>query len=273
MLAASRRAREVSSRSLCILSMTSWIFGAKPSIGRLSFLPPVRRASIDGSAGHVPRTDLEPQRYAAGFPFVVLRPRLDPFPRVEVDADAGSHKLLPDAIGGLEHAPPLVAALVDRHDHDLVLREARGRDQPEIVSVRHDERADQSGRDAPGGVPHVVEPTRRGLERDLERPREILAEVVTGARLQRAVVLHQPLAAVRAQGAGEALAVGLPSGQHRHRHPLLHEGAVDPEHRGRSPPPPRLPWRGPCAPPARGTRSCGGTGGFASPTEPRWPTG
>ena len=52
--------------------------------------------------------------------------------------------------------------------------------------------------------------------------------------LQRLVVLHQRLAAVGAQRAGEPLAVGLPAGHDRHRHPLFHERAVDAEH------PPRL---------------------------------
>ena len=58
----------------------------------------------------------------------------------------------------------------------------------------------------------MVEPARRGLEGDLERPREVLAQVVAGARLERLVVLHQRFAAVGAERAGEPLAVGLPAG-------------------------------------------------------------
>ncbi len=44
------------------------------------------------------------------------------------------------------------------------------------------------------------------------------------------VVLHQRLAAIGPEGAGEALAVGLPAGEDRHRHPLFHERAVDAQH-------------------------------------------
>ena len=45
------------------------------------------------------------------------------------------------------------------------------------------------------------------LELEVERLREVLAEVVRRARLQRLVVLHHRLARVRAQRAGEPLGV------------------------------------------------------------------
>ena len=51
----------------------------------------------------------------------------------------------------------------------------------------------------------------RGLERDLERPGEVLAQVVAGAGLQRLVVLHQRLAAVGPSApANRSLSVFLP---------------------------------------------------------------
>ena len=67
--------------------------------------------------------------------------------------------------------------------------------------------------------------------------------------------------------------VALGPGQHRHRHPLLGEAAVDLEHAlglflGLV-----LRWRGRCGLPARGTRRCAGTAGCASPSGRRWPTG
>ena len=50
---------------------------------------------------------------------------------------------------------------------------------------------------------------RLRLELEVERLGEVLPEVVRRAGLQRLVVLHQRLARVRAQRAGELLALGL----------------------------------------------------------------
>ena len=151
-----------------------------------------------GARRHVARADLEPQRHAAALPLVVLGAGLHPVAAVEVDPDAFGGQVALDRVGRVEHAGALVVGPVDRDDHDLVLRQPRRADQALVVAVRHDEGADQARRDAPGRVPDVIELAGCGLERDLERPREVLAEVVARAGLQRLVVLHHRLAAVRA---------------------------------------------------------------------------
>src|SRR5256885_8904603 len=48
--------------------------------------------------------------------------------------------------------------------------------EPVIVAVAHDQPADHPRRDAPRGVPHVVEPARRGLVLHVERPRRARSE-------------------------------------------------------------------------------------------------
>ena len=253
MLLASRRARAASSRSLLHGVHDLLQPGRQAGHREALLLPAGAPGQHDGIARHVPRPDLEPQRDAPALPLVVLGPGFYPFARVEMGPDAGGQQLTLDPVGDGQHGGPILVGFPDRHQHHLVLRQARRADQARVVAVRHDERADQPGGDPPGGVPHVVHPTGGRLERDLERLGEVLSQVVAGARLERLVVLHQRFAAVGPKGAGEALAVGLPAGHHRHRHPLLHEPAVDPEHRAGSPPPPRPPSHERCDPPARET--------------------
>ena len=127
----------------------------------------------------------------------------------------------------LEDPDPLFLGLPDRDDDHLPLGQAGRADQPLVVSVGHDESPDQPGRNPPRSTPDVVEPAVRSLEPDVERPGEVLAQVMAGARLEALVVLHQGFQRVGADGAGELFAVGLGTGQHRHGHPLLHEPAVE----------------------------------------------
>ena len=64
-------------------------------------------------------------------------------------------------------------------------------------------------------------------EGDVERLGEVLAEVVRGAGLERAAILHHGLDAVGAQRAGELLLLGLEAADHRHGHLALGEIGVD----------------------------------------------
>ncbi len=68
-----------------------------------------------------------------------------------------------------------------------------------------------------------------GLECDVERLREVLAEVVRGPCLQRATVAHQGFNRVRAQGPGELLALALEPLDDRHGQHLLCERGVQVE--------------------------------------------
>src|SRR6202023_1158397 len=68
---------------------------------------------------------------------------------------------------------------------------------------------------------------------NLEGPREILAEVVRRAALQRASVGHEALDRVSLFGAGKTLRRALPSVHQRDREKILDETAVYLEHRER----------------------------------------
>ena len=91
----------------------------------------------------------------------------------------------------------------------------------------HHQRADQPGRDTPGGRPDILPRAFAGLILHLERPGEVLAQVVRGPALQGLAVLHQRLDGVGAQRPRELLAVGLDPGVDGDRHLLLGEAAVD----------------------------------------------
>ncbi len=96
--------------------------------------------------------------------------------------------------------------------------------------MSHHEAADQPGGDSPRGVPDVVVLTPLRLEGDPEGTREVLSQEVRGARLERAIVLHQHLEGVRAGCAGELPLLRLAPRDRGHRHPPLHERSVDAEH-------------------------------------------
>ena len=54
---------------------------ARPSIGRLSFLPPGPPRQHHGAGRHVAGSDLEPERNPPPFPLIVLGARLHSLPR------------------------------------------------------------------------------------------------------------------------------------------------------------------------------------------------
>ena len=122
---------------------------------------------------------------------------------------------------------PVLAA--DRHDDDLIGRQRRRQHQAAVVAVRHDDAADEPRRDAPRRAPHVLHRLVARLERDVERLREVLSEVVRRAGLQRAAVAHQRLDRVGADGAGELLALALLALDDRHREHRLAERRVEVE--------------------------------------------
>ncbi len=118
---------------------------------------------------------------------------------------------------------PVVAA--DRHDHDLIRRDERRQHEPAVVAVDHDDGADEPRRHAPRRAPDVLHRLVARLERDVERLREILAEVVRRAGLQRAAVAHQRFDRIGPERAGKLLALALHALDDRHReHRLAHLG-------------------------------------------------
>ena len=124
----------------------------------------------------------------------------------------------------------VLGALEDRDDGRHVRRDPRREDQPLVVAVGHDERADQPGAYAPARRVRVRLLLVPAEELDLERLGEVLAQIVAGAALQRLAVLHQRLDAVGDDRPGELLGVGLLPLDHRDGQHVLREVGVDVEH-------------------------------------------
>ena len=213
-----RRARTASAESR---RAGARMLATSPSIGIACFSRVSRRATSTGdfsmSFGPISSRSGTPRSsHSANFqPGVCVA-------LVERDADAAGDELLLDLARLRQHGlPPVVAS--DRHDHDLVRRDARRQHEAAVVAVRHDDGADEPRRHAPGRAPDVLHRLVARLERDVERLREVLTEVVRRAGLQRAAVAHQRLDRVRAERAGELLAFALAALDDRHRqHRLAH---------------------------------------------------
>ena len=91
----------------------------------------------------------------------------------------------------------------------------------------HDQAADQARADAPTGLPDVIELAFLALELHVEGFAEILAQVVTGAGLQRHAVLHHRFHGERFQGAREFLGLGFYAFDHGHRHHVFGDLGID----------------------------------------------
>ena len=218
------------------------------------------------------RPDLEAQRHAAQFPLRELPARRVGVAVVEHHAHAGRGERVADLLRVRQHGLLPVAAR-DRHDHHLVRGDPRRQHEPGLVAVRHDHAADEPRRHAPRRPVDVLERLVARLEADLERLREVLAEVVRRPGLQRPAVAHQRLDRVGPLGAGELLALRLAARPRRawrarsRRTPCRAPGSCASPLR-----PPRR-SRAPCGPPARGTPSSAGTAASPSPSGRRSPTG
>src|SRR5262249_58311590 len=101
--------------------------------------------------------DLDTDRDAAHLPVVELEAGRDPVALVELHPDAAGHELRPHPLRGFEHRGALVVLPVDRHDHDLVRGQPRWQHEPLVITVDHDDRADEPGGQAPRRRPAVLE--------------------------------------------------------------------------------------------------------------------
>jgi hypothetical protein len=147
-------------------------------------------------------------------------------PIVDADANARRPQLVGDSSGDLVHGGFVVAA-EDRHDHDLMRRDARWEPQPLVIPMRHHDAADEPRRRAPrGGVRVLLTAVAAGVA-DAERAGEALAEVVRRRRLERLSVAHQRFERVGVYRAGEPLALALASAQHGDREDVLDRVGVD----------------------------------------------
>ncbi len=175
---------------------------------------------------HIFGANLDAHGNAFDLPLAVLEARGE----IVAVVDAVQETAFParrDAPHRLGHRRALVLVLPDRHDDDLNRRQSRRKDQAVVVRVGHDQRADQARGGAPRRSPGILLAVIGGGVLDVERAREVLAQVMARPGLQRLAVLHHRLDRVGAKRAGELFALGLEPAQHRQRHHLLHEIRVD----------------------------------------------
>src|SRR5690606_22799883 len=140
-------------------------------------------------------TDLDAQRHALLLPLVELAARTDALPVVDLDAHTGSNERTLNVSDGRHHAGPGIGVVgaVDRQYYYLVRRQLRRHDQPLVVAVPHDQRADEARAEAPRGGLRERLLVVLIVEADVESASEVLAHVVAGARLQRLAIAHHRL--------------------------------------------------------------------------------
>ncbi len=132
-----------------------------------------------------------------------------------------------EGLAGLEDGFLRFLLRGDGDDDDVLGCDAGREDQPVVVGVRHDEGADQAGRDAPrGGVDVFLLPVPPG-EGDVLGLREVLPEVVGGAGLDGLLVLHHRLHREGVDGAGEAFRLGFLPGDDRDGEMVAQEVLVE----------------------------------------------
>src|SRR4051812_16930041 len=85
-------------------------------------LSPDAPGQHDRTRRHIARTDLQPKRDAPPLPLVILGARLHPFARIQMNSDPANCELFPETVRGFQYEGALLGALVDGHDHYLVLR-------------------------------------------------------------------------------------------------------------------------------------------------------
>ena len=96
--------------------------------------------------------------------------------------------------------------------------------------MRHDDTADHPRRNAPTGGMRQALAAFAVLVLDAASLREIGAEIMAGARLQRLAVLHHGFDRPGFDRAREALVLRLFTGNHRQREVFVRKGAIDLEH-------------------------------------------
>ena len=120
--------------------------------------------------------------------------------------------------------------LRDGDDHRLHGRDAGREFEPALVAVRHDERADETGGNAPARLIRILEFAVTVEIFDLERGREVFAEIMRGAGLQRFAVQHHRFHRVGVHRPRELLLLRLFAREDLDGEDVLHELAVDFEH-------------------------------------------
>src|SRR5262249_11532918 len=124
----------------------------------------------------------------------------------------------------------LVVLATDGNDYHMNWSQSRWNDQPLIITMRHDEAADQPRRNAPARCPGILQLALAALELHAKSLGKILTQEMAGSPLKRPSILHHRFNAECVDCTGELLALALRSGEYGHRHPVLGKCAVNLQH-------------------------------------------
>ena len=127
----------------------------------------------------------------------------------------------------VEHA---LLLLLDGHDGHLRRRYERRELQPRVVSVHHDDGADDPRRKSPRGLMDVFELVVPVGELDIESSGKAVSEVVARARLQCLAVMHECLYRICRDSSCESLLLGLLTSDDGYGKELLDEVRIYVEH-------------------------------------------
>ena len=116
------------------------------------------------------------------------------------------------------------------NDHHLHGSDSRGKFEPALIAVRHDERADKTCGHAPACLIRIFELTVFVEIFDLKRGREVLSEIVRSAGLQGFAVKHHGFHRVGVNRACEFLFFGLLTDKNVDCKHVLHKLAIHFEH-------------------------------------------
>ena len=172
------------------------------------------------------RADLDAQRHALHLPVGKL-PAGAVVAEVTLRAQAGGLQARDELLGLLGHT-----GLVRRdgqHD-DLDRRDVRRQHETAVVTVGHDQTADDARGHTPRGLVRIgLLVVLVGIG-DVERAGKAVAEVVACAGLQRLAVMHHALDGVGVHRTGELLLIGLVAADDGHGQLLLTGVGIDLEH-------------------------------------------
>ena len=118
----------------------------------------------------------------------------------------------------------------NRNNNQLGRSDTRRQNQTLVITVRHDDRADDTGRNAPGGLIHILQGVVLIGVLHAECACKAVTEVVRGTGLQSLAVVHHSLDGVGILCTGEALLLGLFALNDRNGQPFLEELRVDVQH-------------------------------------------
>ena len=143
---------------------------------------------------------------------------------VDLRAEAGSLDGL-IKLGRLFNDALLV--LRDRDDDDLNRRNARGQDKTAVIAVGHNDAADDTGGETPGGLHRVLLHIVLVGKGDAELLCKTVAEEVTRTGLESLLVMHHALDGVGVDCTGELFLIGLVAADNRHSQIILAEVGID----------------------------------------------